>query len=61
MENLNAIVLDITKSRPILDLMNKETLKINNRLKSEMVFGLAENNHLYFQQIMVSSKRRNNF
>jgi hypothetical protein len=57
LENIFAVVLDITKPSPTLGLMNKETENINKRLKSEMVFGLALTHHLYitnklsFQQI----------
>ena len=47
LENIFAVVLDITKPSPALGLMNKETGNITKRLKSEMVFGLALTHHLY--------------
>ena len=47
LENIFAVVLDITKPSPTLGLMNIETENITKRLKSEMVFGLALTHHLY--------------
>lgn len=47
LDNIYAVVLDITKPSPALGLMNKETEDITKRLKSEMVFGLALTHHLY--------------
>ena len=47
LENIFAVILDITKPSPALGLMNKETENITKRLKSEMVFGLALTHHLY--------------
>lgn len=46
LENIFAVVLDITKPSPALGLMNKETQNFTKRLKSEMVFGLALTHHL---------------
>ena len=47
LENIFAVILDITKPSPALGLMNKETENIIKRFHSEMVLGMALTHHLF--------------